>query len=142
MKHRLIITLLAAGLLLPLAARAQNASEQEKEVLTKIAQCMFKGLPQDWSRAEMLVELDEKGEEGQGRVAYNMMRNLSGGAYEEFEPCDRNEPAKLMLELKNSQKGDRARWTGARFVLHRDGKFDLTFDYSKQDAARKAPAKK
>jgi hypothetical protein len=128
MKHLIIMALL---MLAPFAARAQQASEPQTELLEKIATCLAKGLPQDWRQAEMVVELKSP-EADTGDVRYLMMRNLSGGQYETFTPCDTREAARmLVVELRKLQPEDRRGWKGARFVIQRAGKFDLTLDYSK-----------
>jgi hypothetical protein len=128
MKHLIIIALLAAA---PLAAQAQEASEEETKLLNEIAQCLAVGLPHDWRQAEMLVELKSP-EAETGDVRYLMMRNLSGGQYEPFSPCNERQAARaLVVEMRKLQPPEKRAWKGARFVVYRNGKFDLTLDYSK-----------
>jgi hypothetical protein len=128
MKRLLILALLLAA---PFAARAQQASEAETRLLREIAQCLAAGLPQDWQQAEMVVELKQPGAET-GEARYLMRRKLSGGEFETFKPCDaRKAPRMLVVEMRKLQPRERRGWKGARFVIHRDGKFDLTFDYPK-----------
>jgi hypothetical protein len=128
MKHFIIIALLAAA---PFTAQAQEASEAETKVLEQVAECLVAGLPQDWRQAEMLVELKSPEAES-GDVRYLMMRNLSGGQYETFTPCDSRKAARmLVVEMRRLQPAERRGWKGARFVIQRAGKFDLTLDYSK-----------
>jgi hypothetical protein len=128
MKHLIIIALLAAA---PFSVRAQQASEEETKLLNEIAQCLAVGLPHDWRQAEMLVEL-KSAEAETGDVRYLMMRNLSGGQYETFSPCaDRQAARELVVGMRKLQPAEKRGWKGARFVVHRDGRFDLTFDYSK-----------
>jgi hypothetical protein len=128
MKRLLIIALLLAA---PLAARAQQASEAQTELLQEIAKCLAAGLPQDWQQAEMVVELKKPGA-ATGEARYLMRRKLSGGQFEPFKPCDaRKAPRMLVVEMRKLQPKERRGWKGARFVIHRDGKFDLTFDYSR-----------
>lgn len=127
MGHRIIITLLA---LAPFAAAAQEASEQEKAVLGSIAQCMVAGLPQDWRQAEMNVMLPAPGAAG-GEVNYRMSRSLDG-TIEPFQPCDERKPAQALVEMRTLQTQERAAWNSARFVIYRDGRFDLKYDYPKK----------
>jgi hypothetical protein len=128
MRHLIIIALLAAA---PFAARAQQASEAETELLGKIAECLQAGLPHDWRQAEMLVDLKSP-EAETGDVRYLMMRNLSGGQYETFTPCNAREAARmLVVEMRKLQPAEKRGWKGARLVIQRAGKFDLTFDYAK-----------
>jgi hypothetical protein len=128
MKRLIIIALLAAA---PLAARAQQASEEETSLLQEIAQCLAAGLPHDWRQAEMLIEL-KNAEAETGDVRYLMMRNLSGGQLEPFLPCNERQAAHdLVVGMRKLQPAEKRGWKGARFVVYRNGKFDLTFDYSK-----------
>ena len=128
MKRLIIIALLAAA---PLAARAQQASEEETKLLHQIAECLAAGLPHDWRQAEMLVEL-KSAEAETGEARYLMMRNLSGGQLEPFRPCNERQAARdLVVEMRKLQPAEKRGWKGARFVVYRTGKFDLTFDYSK-----------
>jgi hypothetical protein len=132
MRHRAIITRLALALPLLLSAfpaQAQEASEQEKAVLTGIAQCLVAGLPQDWRQAEMNVILPAPGAVG-GEVNYRMSRSLSGDL-EPFQPCDARKPAQALVEMRKLQPPEVASWNAARLVIHRDGKFDLKYDYPK-----------
>jgi hypothetical protein len=128
LQRLIIIALLAAA---PFAARAQEASEEETKLLNGIAECLAAGLPHDWRQAEMLIELKDPQAET-GEVRYLMMRNLSGGQMEPFLPCDGRQAAReLVVELRKLQPAEKRGWKGARFVVYRSGKFDLTLDYSK-----------
>jgi len=132
MRHLSIIALLAAApLMAPSWARAQQASETETEVLSAIAKCLMVGLPQDWFRAQVVVELEAPGAPS-GNVSYLMTRTLSRDKLEPFVPCDGTAPAKALVDLRKEQPPERSGWKTARFVLNRDGKFDLHYDYPKK----------
>jgi hypothetical protein len=130
MRHLAIIAFLLG--LAPLAAFAQDASEAETAVLTDIAKCLLAGLPQDWRQAEMTIELPSPAAET-GEVKYLMRRALAGGEFESFLPCDAQQPARALVDMRKIQPPARAAWTSARFVLQRDGKFDLKYEYPKKD---------
>jgi hypothetical protein len=132
MKTLRIIALLAASALLsPSWARAQEqATEKETELLGAIAKCLIQGLPGDWQRAQMIVELEAPGAAG-GEVSYLFSRTLSRDQLEPFTPCDERQPAATLAELRTLQTPERSAWKTARFVLNRDGKFDLKYDYPK-----------
>jgi hypothetical protein len=138
MRHFAIIALLAPLLVLaPAAVRAQApgdlpASEDETRVLGEIAKCLLAGLPQDWRQAEMKVDLTAPGADG-GEVSYLVTRMLAGGAAEPFLPCDGRQPARVLAEMRKIQTPQRAAWSAARFVIHRDGKFELKYDYPKKN---------
>jgi hypothetical protein len=128
MKKALAVLAFAA---LALPAAAQQATEAQTQVLMDIAKCLAAGLPDNWEEAEMLVELQKPGAET-GNVRYLVRRRLTGGAFEPFRPCDERQAAQaLVRDFRKLQTGKQRDWKGARLVIHRDGKFDLTFDYPK-----------
>ena len=61
MRTLFVIAFLAAALMSPSWAQAQQASEKETELLGVIAKCLIEGLPADWQRAQMIIELDAPG---------------------------------------------------------------------------------
>jgi type II secretory pathway pseudopilin PulG len=130
MKTLFIIASLAAALASPSWARAQQANEKETQLLGVIARCLIEGLPSDWQRAQMILELDAPGAPG-GAVSYLFSRTLSRDQFEPFTPCDERQPAAAMADIRALQPPGRSGWKTARFVLNRDGKFDLTYDYPK-----------
>lgn len=137
MKTPLIIALLALVPLAPSAVHAQQrherheAGERETQLLGTIAQCLIAGLPGDWQRAQMIVELETPGAPG-GVVSYQFSRTLSRDRFEPFKPCDESAPPATIAEIRGLQSPERGGWKTARFVVNRDGKFDLTYDYPKK----------
>jgi hypothetical protein len=124
---------LASMLAAPSAAFAQSANDAQTKLMQQIGECLFAGLPSDWREAEMYVTLKKAGAET-GDARYTMIRSLSGGQVENFLPCRDKQPAKTFVaEIRKLQPQDKRGWTSARFTVHREGKFDLTFGYPKQD---------
>lgn len=131
MKRALLLLALGA---LALPAAAQKATEAQTQVLLEITKCLAAGLPDNWEQAEMIVELAKPGAET-GNVRYLVRRRLSGGAFEPFRPCNERQAAQaLVRDFRKLQAPQQRAWKGARFVIQRDGKFDLTFDYGKPPA--------
>ena len=124
MKRLLIVTLL----LLCAGAGAQTASPAESEAVTGMAPCLVQGLPDDWVRIYMVVELARPGDES-GGVRYLVSRRGTPDQAEPYTPCDTRAPALALLALRAQQGPERGRWTGARLVLRPSGNFDLRFDY-------------
>src|SRR3954464_4307241 len=91
MRHPAIIAL--ALLLAPLAAHAQDPTAEEQAVLNEIARCLVAGLPTNWTRAEMTLDLPAPNAET-GDVRYVFRRALSGGDYELFRPGNDEGPAR------------------------------------------------
>jgi hypothetical protein len=124
MKRLLIIPLLLLGAL----ARAQPASPQETEAVARIAPCLVQGLPDDWLRIYVVIDLARPGDES-GNVRYLVSRRDAPDRVEPYTPCDLRAPAVGLLATRPYQTTARSRWTGARLVLHPSGNFELNFDY-------------
>jgi hypothetical protein len=124
MRHLLIMLLLAA---VPAIGFGQTASKAEAEVAQEIAQCLVQGPPGDWDRLYMIIELPEPGAPS-GRVRYVAENDLTAERTA-YTPCDPQKPAQLLMDARDSQSAERRGWTGARLVIHRNGRFDLNYDY-------------
>jgi len=123
-------TLLA--LLAPPGAPAQEASKDETQIVQSVVECLAAGLPEDWARAEMVVELAKPGATT-GDVQYLVARKDSEDKLEPFTPCDIRKAARTLLETRKSQPAAKRGWTVARLVLQRDGKFSLNYEYPRKD---------
>jgi hypothetical protein len=124
MKKALVVALLV---LAPFAARAQQASEQERQMVESIARCLLPGLPPTWVTVYLVLELDAPGGDN-GEVSYVFMR-AAGNKLETFKPCDPKAPAAALLEARKDQAPERRNWKFARLTLHRGGKFEVNYEY-------------
>jgi hypothetical protein len=131
MRHLLIIGLLTFTSAFASLAGAQEVSPQESRILTAVAKCLLVGLPQDWYEAQVAVTLDEPGAPA-GEARYVFTRQLARADMVPFTPCNSTDPARALVEMRGLQVPEKRDWKSVRFVLHRDGKFDLTYDYPKQ----------
>ena len=121
----------AAALMLACgAARAQQASPEESKFITEIFKCLAQGLPEDWEHAMMHMELAAPGSDV-ADVQYIVMRGNAADRPENFRPCDGVRPARALLDMRQRQPEDRRGWVGVKLAFHRDGKFELNFDYSR-----------
>jgi len=100
-------------------------------VVQSVVECLAAGLPEDWVRAEMVVELAKPGDTT-GEVEYRVARKDAEDKLEPFTPCDPRTPARMLLETRKSQPAAKRGWTGATLVLQRDGKFSLNYEYPKK----------
>jgi hypothetical protein len=123
MRHALIMLLAA----LSLPALAQTASTAEAELVQQLAPCLVQGVPGNWERIYMVMELPEAGAPS-GRVRYLVTRD-SAPDPAPYTPCDRQKPAQLLMDSRKDQSPERRGWTGARLTIHRNGRFDLNYDY-------------
>jgi hypothetical protein len=125
MKTFLLIAVLA---LAPLAARAQPASELELQVVQDIAKCLLTGLPEDWRIAHVVLELTAPGADG-GEARYVVERGSQAETLVAFAPCDTKAPAQALIDARARQPLERRNWKFAHLVLHRDGKFEMKYEY-------------
>lgn len=130
MRHALIMLLLAVSMTAaPAIGFGQTASKAEAQVAQEIAKCMVETAPNDWRKLFMIIELPEPGAPS-GRVRYMATRDFSPDPVA-YTPCDPQVPAKLLMDSRETQPAERRGWTGARFTISSDGRFDLNYDYPK-----------
>ena len=126
--------LTAFALALPLTAGAQQASKGETSAVQSIVECLVEGLPEDWQRAEMTVDLPKPLAES-GGVRYTVVREGAEEKPEDFTPCDIRKPARTLIDARKRQEARRRGWTSAKLVLNRDGSFSLNYQYPKSPAS-------
>ena len=131
---------MAALIAAPGLAAAQAASKAETQAVNKIVECLIQGVPEDWQRVEMIVELAKPGAET-GDVQYLVTRAETADKQEPFTPCDLRQPVFTLLDARKALSPSRRNWTAAKLVLLRDGKFGLNYDYPK-GMEPKPPGKK
>ncbi|MGQ0652719.1 MAG: hypothetical protein ACT4P4_10715 [Betaproteobacteria bacterium] len=109
---------------------SQAASATENETVMAIANCLVAGLPEDWSVAAMEINL-EKPFDTTGDVRYFVARGSETKPAEPFTPCDVAQPARTLIEARETQPKERQGWIGARVTVFRDGKFGIRYGYPK-----------
>ena len=124
------------ALALPFAARAQEATKNETSAVQSIVECLVEGLPEDWVRAEMVIELPKPLAES-GDVSYTVVRKDAEDKPESFTPCDVRKPARTLIEARKRLEPKRRGWTSATLKLEPDGKFSLNYQYPKPAARKK-----
>lgn len=136
MRHSPLIAALASLALAVPSAQAQQASKGETQAVSTIVECLAVGLPEDWERVKMIVELAKPGADT-GDVQYLVARAAAPDKFEPFTPCDVRKPARTLLEARKTLAPKRRAWTAATLLLQRDGKFALNYDYPKVEEPRK-----
>lgn len=123
--------LAAAFAAVPQGALAQAASAAETGAVQSIVECLGEGLPPEFKRAEMIIELKKPGAET-GDVQYILARG-EPEQLESFTPCDVRKPPRLLLDLRERLAAKRRGWIKAHLVVQPDGKFSLNYDYPKTE---------
>ena len=127
MRALLIMLLLAATGALAQAPAKDAASDERNRLVTAIAECLIKGLPDDWQQARVEINLDKPMDET-GAVRYHVLRS-EGGEPEAFTPCDPKEPPRAMIALRKLQSEETRGWIGAQLTVLRDGRFRIRYGY-------------
>ncbi len=124
--------LAAVALLICVAANAlaQQASADDVDAVNRMFPCLAEGLSQDWQKLEVTVELDSPGA-ATGSVKYKVAKGDAQTPLDDFKPCDSQEPAQIMLGLRERLSPERRGWIRAQLNLQRDGSFGLKYDYPK-----------
>src|SRR3954471_10991677 len=109
--------LLLAALVLaaPALVCAQEASKKETDAVQSMLECLIQGLPEDWQRAEVTVELARPGAET-GDVLYLVSRSGAEDKPEPFAPCDVRQPPRTLLDARKTQASARRGWIRAQLV--------------------------
>jgi hypothetical protein len=121
----------------PAAGGAADDKSSAESVVQEIANCVLAGLPPDWSLAQ--IEVREIGRSDRQRdFEANYSYQDGSGKAAPFVPCDPREPALNVYKLNGALDPAKRNWVRATLVLSKEGKFELQYDYSKEEAARPA----
>src|SRR5688572_6688628 len=105
---RLILALCLA--LSPLAAAAQQASSEQTDAVSAIGNCLAPGLPAEWKRLQMTIELPGPMSDT-GGVLYRV--TLPDDRVVPFQPCDPGLPPRRLLGIRDSQLEQERGWIKA-----------------------------
>ena len=112
--------------LAPLAAAAQDASKAQTNAVSEVAQCLATGLPAQWKRLQVVIELKKPMAET-GGVLY--LVTLPDDRIEPFQPCDPRLPPVKLVDLREVQPEKDRGWTKLILTMQPDASFDLKYEY-------------
>jgi hypothetical protein len=112
--------------LAPLGAAAQNASGTQTSAVSEIAQCLAVGLPAEWKRLQMVIELPRPMSET-GGVLY--LVTMPDDRVQPFQPCDPGLPPRRLIATRDAQPEKEQGWTKATLTMQPDASFDLKYEY-------------
>ena len=130
MRALAIVLVFAATQALAQDVEQREAAEFENRAMAEIVDCLVQGLPEQWFRATMEINLEKPFDET-GSVRYGFARSESGPPVEPFEPCDVKRPARILIDLRNRLPSDRQGWIGAQVTVLRDGRFGIRYGFPK-----------
>ena len=117
---------LALAALAPLAVAAQEASKQQVDAVSSVAECLAIGLPQQWKQLRVVIEL-QKPLADTGAVRYQV--TLPDDSTQPFAPCDPNLPPVKLLALRDSQAEKERTWTMLILTMQPDASFNIKYEY-------------
>ena len=130
MRALAIVLVFAATQALAQDVEQREAAEFENRAMAEIVDCLVQGLPEQWYRASMEINLEKPFDET-GSVRYGFARSESEPPVEPFEPCDVKRPARTLIELRSRLPRERQGWIGAQVTVLRDGRFGIRYGFPK-----------
>jgi hypothetical protein len=130
MRASAIVLVFAAAQVLAQGLEQREAAEFENRAMADIVDCLVQGLPEQWYRATMEINLEKPFDET-GSVRYVFSRSPEEAPSESFQPCDVKRPARTILELRSRLPRDRQGWIGAQVTVLRDGRFGIRYGFPK-----------
>lgn len=118
---------------------AEEKAPSGDTIVQDIANCMLAGLPPNWKIAQ--VEVTEIGRDGKQREFEAKYAYV--GADDKpvlYTPCDLREPALNVYKLNAALAPEKRNWIKATLVLSSEGKFELQYDYARQEGEAGAGA--
>lgn len=111
---------------------AQSEAGSSDSILQTIADCMLVGLPRGWRTAQVqVIQLSSDGKTREFEAKY--FHTSADEIPVPYRPCDAREPAMNVYRLNGALDADKRNWTRATLTLSSEGKFELKYDYSKQE---------
>jgi len=108
----------------------REAAEFENRAVADIVDCMVQGLPEEWYRATMEINLEKPFDET-GSVRYGFAKRDDEPPVTPFQPCDVKRPARTLIELRSRLPRDRQGWIGAQVTVLKDGRFGIRYGFPK-----------
>lgn len=115
--------------LAPLAAMSQGASDAQTRAVSSVAECLAVGLPEQWKRLQVVIELPKPNSET-GGVQY--LVTMLDDRVQPFKPCDPRLPPVRLLDLRETQPEKERGWTKLILTMRPDASFDLKYEFPKK----------
>lgn len=131
----IVLVFAAAQALAQGSLEQRGAAEFENRAMADIVDCMVQGLPEEWYRAVMEINLAKPFDET-GSVRYAFARREDEPPAEPFQPCDVKRPARTLIDLRSRLPRDRQGWIGAQVTVLKDGRFGIRYGYPKPAAKK------
>jgi hypothetical protein len=116
----------------PRVSAQQQPGPPDPAVIERMFGCLAPGLPKDWKKAWVTVTAEAPGEvPGKFQISTFYATDMADKSGQALKPCGWDPFVEGFFELNQSLAEDRRAWKTARLTINSEGKFELTYDYSK-----------
>jgi hypothetical protein len=116
----------------PRDSAQQQPGAPDPAVIERMFGCMAPGLSKDWKKAWVVVTAANPGEvPGKFEIKTFYADDAADRAGQPLKPCGWDPFVEGFFELNQNLPEDRRAWKSARLTITREGKFELTYDYTK-----------
>jgi hypothetical protein len=116
----------------PRVSAQQQPGPPDPAVIERVFGCLAPNLPKEWKKTWVVVTAVNPGEvEGRFEVKTFYALSATDQAGLPLKPCGWEPIVEGFYELNQNLAEDRRAWKSARLTITSEGKFELTYDYSK-----------
>ena len=130
----------------PSAPAAPRPGDQpDPKIIEDLMSCLAVGLTEDWKKAWFTIRETGRDKTGkdrsyEGNFFYATDTNDRKG--KRLQTCGPEKIIEGIGKLNEYLPGNQQRWTGATFNFYRDGRYEVSYDYTPPKPAAKPAAKK
>jgi len=101
-------------------------------VIERVFGCLAPGLPKDWKKTWVTITAETPGEvRGKFQISTFYATDMADKSGLPLKPCGWEPIVEGFYALNQNLAEDRRAWKSARLTINSEGKFELTYDYSK-----------
>lgn len=126
------------------APRPGPGQEPDPKIIEGIMNCLAPGLPPDWKRAWFAINESARDKTGKERTyvaVFFYATDDKDSKGEKLQTCGAAQILEGVGKLNEYLPANQQRWTGAKFTFHRDGRYEVAYDYTPPKPAAKPAAK-
>ena len=126
-------------------AKPEPGQEPDPKIMEGILKCLAEGLPQGWAKTWFVINeigRDATGATRRYEATFHYAMTHADMKGRPFKPCGADPILEGVGALNEYLPDGQRRWTGAKFTIYGDGKYEAQYDYTPRKPAAKPAAKK
>jgi hypothetical protein len=119
--------------------------EPDPKIVEGIMSCLAEGLTEDWKRAWFVIRETGRDKTGKTRKYegnFFFATDLKDRKGKRLQTCGPEKILEGVGRLNEYLPGNQQRWTGATFNFYRDGRYEVSYDFTPPKPAAAKPAAK